>query len=187
MLYPILLVIIIFSGLFLVWLKRSRILNTTALTVVVGAWAIAAIFIGYRFVKRTPAIVTPPAMTEQNGEEAINVPAAPVQTAASIVHITSKEALDLFVKEHPVAVIKFGAQWCPPCQRLQPVLENLAARLTGKIWFAHVDVDESNALAGEFGITGMPTLFIFRNGTQVSKHIGGIEEQPLYDLLMRSY
>ncbi len=73
--------------------------------------------------------------------------------------------------ELPVFV-DFWAEWCPPCHRLTPVLEELATEYAGRIRFVKVDVDHNPQTAREFRVLSMPTLSIFHGGDLVSQSIG---------------
>ncbi len=67
-----------------------------------------------------------------------------------------------------VVVVDFFAEWCPPCKALTPVLENYQVIYGDKIKIYKVDVDQEQGLAMQQGITAMPTLQFFKNGTQVN-------------------
>ena len=69
-------------------------------------------------------------------------------------------------------LVDFWAAWCMPCQKLGPMVEELADEYDGKIKFAKVNVEKSQALAQRFGIRSIPTLLIFKDGKIVSQIIG---------------
>ena len=80
----------------------------------------------------------------------------------------STEVLD---SDLPV-LVDFWAEWCPPCHRMAPVLEELAAEYAGRARIVKVDVDVNPAIAREYGIMSMPTLSMFRDGKVVSQVVG---------------
>lgn len=71
-----------------------------------------------------------------------------------------------------VAVLEFGAEWCPPCKVLLPILEELSQEYGETVAIAKVDADESPELASQFGIMGLPTVIVFKDGQPVDKLVG---------------
>ena len=80
-------------------------------------------------------------------------------------------------------LVDFFATWCGPCKMLGPVLESVAEEFKGKARVVKVDIDESQELAGQFGITAVPTLLVFRGGKIVQKAMGFQSEKQLAALL----
>lgn len=80
-------------------------------------------------------------------------------------------AAEVLASEVPVFV-DFWAQWCPPCHRLAPVLDELAAEYAGRIRFVQLDVDENPETTRRYGVLSMPTLSVFRGGERVSQLVG---------------
>jgi len=69
-------------------------------------------------------------------------------------------------------LVDFYAPWCGPCKMLAPVLEKLAADFAGKIKVAKLNVDEAPGRAGDYLITGVPTLMLFRDGQMIDRIVG---------------
>ena len=80
-------------------------------------------------------------------------------------------AAEVLGSELPV-LVDFWAQWCPPCHRLAPVLDELAAEYAGRIRFAEVDVDHNPNTARAYHILSMPTLSLFHRGELLSQRVG---------------
>ncbi len=80
-------------------------------------------------------------------------------------------ASEVLASDVPV-LVDFWAQWCPPCHRLAPVLDELAEEYAGRARVVKVDVDENPQTMRAYGILSMPTLSVFRRGELVSQVVG---------------
>jgi thioredoxin 1 len=69
-------------------------------------------------------------------------------------------------------LVDFGASWCAPCQAMDPVIEDVARSLSGRLRVVKVDVDQSPALAARYGIRSMPTLIVFKGGEPADVKVG---------------
>ena len=69
-------------------------------------------------------------------------------------------------------VVDFWATWCPPCKAMEPVVERLADEYAGKVAVGKLDVDDNQELAIRYGVMGIPTLGLFRDGKMVDRMVG---------------
>jgi putative thioredoxin len=86
-------------------------------------------------------------------------------------------------------VVDFWAEWCGPCKALSPALEAAEASRGGRVLLAKVDVDSNKALAGRYGVQGIPAVKAFRDGTVVSEFTGAVppaKVEQLFDSLVPS-
>lgn len=82
------------------------------------------------------------------------------------------------VADKPVFV-DFWAPWCAPCRMLGPLLEEAADTYAGKVVVAKYNVDESNQVATENGIRGIPTILVYKNGEIIGQHTGALRRAQL--------
>lgn len=82
-----------------------------------------------------------------------------------------------------VVLVDFFAVWCGPCKMVAPVLEKLAEQYEGRAKIYKVDVDQSNALAAQFGVQAVPTMILFKDGQPVKTHVGFAGAPQIEELL----
>lgn len=85
--------------------------------------------------------------------------------------VLNKATMEETVK-NGVTLVDFWAPWCGPCKVQLPIVEELAAELDGKAVLAKVNVDEQSELAGQYGITSIPTLMLFKDGELIESMVG---------------
>jgi thioredoxin 1 len=80
-------------------------------------------------------------------------------------------------------LVDFGATWCGPCKILAPIVEKLADEFAGKYKVCKVDIDEAPTVAAKFGIKGVPTVLVFKNGQKTGQHVGVTNKETLLKML----
>lgn len=104
----------------------------------------------------------------------------------TILH-TSDDAFDADVTNAAgTVVVDFWAPWCGPCKMIAPLLDQLAEDQAGKVKVVKVNVDENRATPARFGIRGIPTLMLFRDGSLVATKVGALNGAQLKDFLERN-
>ena len=93
--------------------------------------------------------------------------------------VTSGDFDSAVLQAPGLVLVDFWAAWCPPCRRLAPTVDALAAEYQDRLSVAKVDVDESPDLAQRYGIQSIPTLILFRNGRVVDKRLGALPKDDL--------
>ncbi len=82
-----------------------------------------------------------------------------------------------------VALIDFWAPWCPPCRAQGPVIEKISETFSGKATVAKLNVDENGEVAGQFSVTSIPTLILFKDGKEINRLVGLRQESELVSTL----
>ncbi|RLD17406.1 MAG: thioredoxin [Caldiserica bacterium] len=96
----------------------------------------------------------------------------------------TKENFDGEVLNEKIPVfVDFWAEWCTPCHMIAPIFEKLSSEYEGKVKFCKVNVDNSPELASRFGILGIPTLILFKDGEEKERLVGVQSEEKLRSVL----
>jgi len=92
---------------------------------------------------------------------------------------------DQVVKDYPLLVVDCWAEWCAPCKKVAPVIEELAEDYQGKITFAKLNVDYNPSAVARYQLMSIPTLLIFKNGELVDQEVGAMPKTVLESVLVR--
>lgn len=98
---------------------------------------------------------------------------------ASIKHVTDATfETDVLQSARPV-LVDYWAEWCGPCKMIAPVLDEVSASYDGKLQIAKMDVDENREIPARYGIRGIPTLMLFKNGQLAATKVGALSKSQL--------
>jgi thioredoxin 1 len=89
---------------------------------------------------------------------------------------------DVLKASGPV-LVDFWAEWCGPCKQIAPALEQIADDLAGAVTVAKLDIEESPATPSRYGVRGIPTMMLFREGRMASMKVGAMPKQKILDWL----
>ena len=107
----------------------------------------------------------------------------PAHTVAKPTRTTDgRFAFDVLRQEGPV-LVDFYASWCPSCQHLEPVLDELANEWAGLVRIVKLDVERNRATADRYGIRGIPTLVLFEGGVEQHRLVNVVKRQRIEDEL----
>ena len=76
-------------------------------------------------------------------------------------------------------LVDFWAEWCGPCKQIAPILEDLAEEMSGKVKVAKVNIDENPDIPTKYGVRGIPTLMLFKDGQVAGTKIGAMPKTDL--------
>ena len=92
---------------------------------------------------------------------------------------------DVLKSDTPV-VVDFWAEWCGPCKQIGPSLEQIASELGERVKIAKVNVDDNPGAAARYGVRGIPTLLVFKNGQIVAQKVGAAPKSVLSNWIEES-
>ncbi len=101
----------------------------------------------------------------------------------AITHVTDDSFNDdVLTAEGPV-LVDFWAAWCGPCKMIAPVLDQLSGEYAGQLKICKMDVDGNKETPAKFGIRGIPTLMIFKNGNMEAQTVGALSKPDLENFI----
>ncbi|WP_116963114.1 thioredoxin [Fastidiosibacter lacustris] len=84
--------------------------------------------------------------------------------------------------ERPV-LVDFWAPWCGPCKMIAPVLDQIAEHYGDKLKVVKINVDDNQEVPAKFGVRGIPTLMVFKDGENVETKVGAVQKSQLIQIL----
>jgi thioredoxin 1 len=105
--------------------------------------------------------------------------AKPVSDASLIKHVSDASFdTDVLKSDKPV-LVDYWAEWCGPCKMIAPILDEVATAYDGKLQIAKLNVDENREVPQKFGIRGIPTLMLFKDGQLAATKVGALSKSQL--------
>jgi thioredoxin 1 len=99
------------------------------------------------------------------------------------IAVTDDTFENVVLKSDLPTIVDFWAVWCGPCKMIAPVVDEIAAEYAGKLQVTKLDVDSNALTAMQYGVTGIPTLILFKNGQPVERVVGFVPKAKLVSKL----
>ncbi len=97
----------------------------------------------------------------------------------NIVYVTDDTFDDEIIKAEEPVLVDYWADWCGPCKMIAPILDEIAGEYSGKLKIAKLNIDENPVTPPKFGIRGIPTLMLFKNGNVEATKVGAVSKSQL--------
>ena len=97
---------------------------------------------------------------------------APLPTSSGVVEVTDSRFEDEVLASPLPVLLDVWAPWCVPCRGMEPVIDDLASSLSGRVRVAKLNVDRSPAATARLRIQGVPTVIVFKDGHEVTRMVG---------------
>ncbi len=83
------------------------------------------------------------------------------------------------IESDKITIVDFYADWCGPCRKLSPIIEEIEQELNDKVKFTKINTDENIEIAQKYQISGIPTLLVFKNGTLAERMVGPMPKSSI--------
>ena len=103
-----------------------------------------------------------------------------------VAHVTSEQLDEILKKSNVTVFCDFWATWCGPCRMLAPVLEEISDKYDGRAVFVKLDVDENEDAARKYGISSIPNVIAFKNGTPAANSLGFVPASAMEAFVERN-
>lgn len=104
-------------------------------------------------------------------------------SSEKIVHLTDATFEATIQQAEGIILVDFWAEWCGPCKMIAPILDEVAEEYDGKLTITKLNIDENPGTAPKYGIRGIPTLLLFKQGEVIATKVGALSKGQLKEFL----
>ena len=104
-------------------------------------------------------------------------------SSQAIQHVTDDSFDPEVLKSDTPVLVDYWAEWCGPCKSIAPILDEVAKEYEGRLKIAKINVDENQQVPAKFGIRGIPTLMLFKDGQLAATKVGALSKAQLTPFL----
>lgn len=97
----------------------------------------------------------------------------------AVLHVSDSEFNETVLKASGPVLVDYWAEWCGPCKMIAPVLDEIAKDYVGKLTVAKINIDENPETPQHYGVRGIPTLMLFKNGEVEATKVGALTKSQL--------
>jgi len=101
------------------------------------------------------------------------------KTTVSIVYLSDASFEEDVLNNDLPVLVDYWAEWCGPCKSIAPILEDIVTEYEGRVIIAKLNIDENSATPPKYGIRGIPTLMLFKNGAVEATKVGALNKSQL--------
>ncbi len=100
-----------------------------------------------------------------------------------VLHVTDGVFNETVIKADKPVLVDYWAEWCGPCKMIAPVLDEVASEFSGKLTVAKLNIDENPETPQHYGVRGIPTLMLFKDGEVEATKVGALTKSQLVDFI----
>ena len=105
----------------------------------------------------------------------------------AVIQMTDDRFEEVVLKSELPVVVDFGATWCGPCRKVEPIIEELSEEYEDKLIAVKCDVEECPGIAAKYGIMNIPTVLFFKGGEPVDKNVGAAPKKVFVEKLEKLF